>query len=84
MPLEYMKYATANKQAVSDADEWCCIYCLEHGIPADIISYCEDTNGLTCICPYCSIDAVIPRNVLPSDDIECENKLREWRQMGFD
>ena len=74
-PLPYKKYVTLNKDYIQTSTECACIYCFHRCKPDDITEYTCDINpdtGLwayeTAICPYCSMDAVIPNSMIDYTD----------------
>jgi hypothetical protein len=55
----YSDHVTANKEELSRSLECGCVSCMEIFRPMEIEDYIKDRDGLTAICPYCSVDAVI-------------------------
>lgn len=68
--MEYMKYATDNRQALEKSSKCGCVYCCEQYYPIEI----EEWSGDTAICPRCGIDAVIPNSLIT--DMRVKNRSR--------
>lgn len=76
MVLEYMIYATNNKEMVmNDMIGATCIYCFKNPIIDNDTETCDIS---TIICPLCGIDAVVPTSVIPNRET-----LLEWHNKGF-
>lgn len=78
MSLSYLHLVTKNKEYISKSKYCACIYCQKHFDAKKVTRYTQypSTSGL---CPYCSIDTVVP-------DIHGEIKetdLKNWYQEGF-
>ncbi|MGC6767857.1 cytoplasmic protein [Enterococcus sp. LJL128] len=53
-------YCTGNKKYFDYTDTCGCFYCLKIFSPIEITFYLNEEIGDTAICPYCSIDSVLP------------------------
>lgn len=53
-------YCTDNKKYLDHTETCGCFYCQKIFSPADITFWLSEFGGQTAICPYCSIDSVIP------------------------
>ena len=56
------RYCTANEGLLSESTVCGCFYCLKVFAPSEIENWINDRDGKTAICPYCSIDSVLPGN----------------------
>ena len=56
------RYCTANEVLLSESTVCGCFYCLKVFVPSEIENWINDRDGKTAICPYCSIDSVLPGN----------------------
>jgi NAD-dependent SIR2 family protein deacetylase len=75
--LDYLQYATNNKDDVEKSDKCYCVYCLQSYPAATVTEYIDTTA----VCPRCNIDAVIPDSV----GFEITDAiLRAWRRQGFE
>jgi hypothetical protein len=80
--LEYMKYVTSNKTALSESTECGCVYCLKRFNPNEIVEWCceRDENAEnSALCPYCGIDSIVPNKLIDYTD----NDLKKWHNQGF-
>lgn len=82
-PMEsdsYIVLATANKDHLAQHTGYC-VACLGH--VTDVKAWID--KGKTAICPHCSIDAVVPANlILDKGKIRRRLQiLRHWRKRGF-
>lgn len=55
-----IKYATSNKEALSNSTNAGCYYCLRIYPASEVAEFLEVED--TAICPYCDIDSVLPDN----------------------
>jgi hypothetical protein len=53
-------YCTDNKRYLDHAETCGCFYCLKIFSPTEITFWLSEFGGQTAICPYCSIDSVLP------------------------
>ena len=53
------KFAMHNRELISNVSECSCYYCLKTFGSSEIKEW-TDKNDDTALCPYCSVDAVIP------------------------
>lgn len=53
-------YCTNNRQYLDHTEKCGCFYCLKIFSPSDITFWLDEFGGQTAICPYCSIDSVLP------------------------
>lgn len=75
MPL-VASFLTKNKEYLKKYNECVCIYCGKKFRFMDITDWIDD--GLTALCPFCSIDSVIPMQVHSrTDDYIMSDKLIE-------
>jgi len=56
---EVHKFARNNKQYLDKAELCYCFYCLKDPFSPSLIAEWIDT-GVTALCPFCGIDAIIP------------------------
>lgn len=55
------KLSFKNKDKIANSSQVSCYYCCRTYSADDIKEWVDD--GLTAICPYCSVDSVIPDDV---------------------
>lgn len=84
--LEYIKFVTLNKIALSESTECACVYCFRKYHPNEITEWCQDFDPIqqkmvddTAICPFCSVDAIIPNSLIKYAD----DDLKKWHEQGF-
>ena len=53
------QYCTNNQKMLNRDSRCGCFYCLKIFSPQEITEWIEEINGLTALCPFCGIDAVI-------------------------
>ena len=70
---ELHKYSFENEQALSAVKSCGCFYCLKIFSPDEITYWVNDRNGKTALCPYCTIDSVIPESI--SGEYELNDEL---------
>ena len=57
-------HSMCNKEELINAKKCGCFYCLKIFNPNEIKEWIKDKNGDTALCPYCTIDAIIPESDL--------------------
>ena len=83
--MDYLQYATCNRDAVKCSTECACVYCLRKITPSLITEWTEDydeTTGKymkTAVCPLCGIDSIIPNSLVEYTD----KNLQDWHRNGF-
>ena len=79
--LDYLEYATDNRDALFKSTECACVYCLKKFNPNEIMDWCNDFGKKenTAICPYCEIDSIIPNHSFQYND----DLLKRWNHQGF-
>ena len=75
--IEYFKYTDNNKNALELSTECACIYCSKKFTSEEIYEWTD--NGTTAICPYCSVDSIVPNALI----FYTEADLKLWYQQGF-
>lgn len=65
-----------NRRYLSGGGEAGCFYCLETFNAKTITKWTD--NGLTALCPYCGIDAVLSSNVAPIDPLFLRQMHAYW------
>lgn len=76
-------YAMAryNRQMMGSGSKCGCFYCLKIFASSEIDEWCSETEngeGVTAICPYCGVDAIISENCefpLTSELLGAMNKM---------
>lgn len=63
-------YSFKNRDKLSD--EFSCYFCFRNGKVSDIEEWCD--NEQTALCPYCSVDAVLPIKLSENQLMECHKK----------
>ena len=53
------RFCTANYTQLKASSKCGCFYCEQIYDPKEIVEWIEDRDGLTALCPYCGIDAVL-------------------------
>jgi len=83
---EYSKYTILNKEYIKNSTECACIYCFRRFKPDEINEFCVDCNYITnefvegtAICPWCSMDAIIPNSLIKYTD----TMLIKWHKQGW-
>ncbi len=78
----YIFLATANQRDLEVYPGYC-VACL--GEVTDVRAWIDDDQGKTAICPHCSIDAVVPGNLILDEGKAWRRLeiLRCWRRYGF-
>ena len=56
-------YCNANQNVLKKYKKCTCLYCGSSFDYSCIKAWVNDQNGKTAICPYCSIDSVVPTKV---------------------
>ena len=56
------QYCTANESLLAESSLCGCFYCLKVFPPREITGWINDRDGKTALCPYCSVDSVLPGN----------------------
>ena len=70
MKLEKLhSYASNNKKMIEESEYCYCFHCMKKMNSNEITNYLENEN--TALCPYCSIDSIIPDNI----DEKIDDKL---------
>jgi hypothetical protein len=77
------KHSIFNKVEVLKSKLCGCFYCLAIFAPAEIKEWTdeENTKGMTALCPYCGIDAVVGEN--SGYPINNENFLKAMNERWF-
>ena len=72
--MDYLPLATNNLRALLDAGVGACVYCLEvfNPSPHNLVI----TDASTVLCPFCSVDAVVPGS-------HTAEQLNAWHNAGF-
>ena len=73
--LYYHKFSAANRDHISKIDKCGCFFCLKIFDRNLVSDYLADSTAL---CPYCSVDAVLPDSKIELSDILLENMYKVW------
>ncbi len=73
---ELHKLSFRNRDVLSTATQCGCFYCKRLFAPSEIAEWTDDDGEDTALCPYCSIDSVIPDldNTLNAELLEAMNR----------
>ena len=63
-------YVCENKQLLKRYQNCICLYCGKTFHYQSITQWVQDKNDKTAVCPFCSVDAVVPKKV--------ENKIEQF------
>ena len=72
------RYCTANESLLSESSVCGCFYCLKVFDPCEIETWINDREGKTAICPYCSIDSVLPGNRVDLSEEFLKQMHKRW------
>lgn len=72
--IDYINNVTNNWDDAKLPGKFVCVYCFATFPSSSIIEYTD--NGLTIICPYCGIDAVIHSSKVP--DMNTIQSFHNW------
>ncbi|EUJ44504.1 cytoplasmic protein [Paenilisteria rocourtiae] len=76
------KYASSNKIWLAKAQRCGCFYCLEIFSPVEITNWLEMED--TALCPYCSVDALLPESsLLPLSKNFLEKMHQHWFEWAW-
>ena len=70
------KFCSNHRQEILESITCACFSCLRIFLPKEIEEWTDE--GQTAICPYCSVDSIIPTHIFNGDKKFLEEMCQYW------